>query len=159
MPQESRAQERFDPNRQVVEEFRANGGTVGGRFAGLPLLLLTMVGARSGRRRTVPLTYIADGERYVVGAGAVGANPAWYHNVLAHPGVTVEVGTDVFDATALVTTGSERATLFDRYAAEQPQLLSFQEWAERDVPMIALTPVRPGSAPTSSDRSLPAVGR
>ena len=153
------AQEWGAPNARVVEEFRANGGTVGGRFAGLPLLLLTVVGARSGRRRTVPLTYIADGERYVVGAGAAGANPAWYHNVLAHPGVTVEVGTDVFDATAVVTTGSERAALFDRYAAEQPQLLSFQEWADRDVPMIALTPVHPEQTPTNSGRSLPAVGR
>ena len=129
-----------DPNRRVVEEFRTNGGTVGGMFAGLPLLLLTTVGARTGRHHTVPLTYIVDGERYVVAAGAVGANPAWYHNVLAHPRVTVEVATDVFDATTRIATGNERAALFDRYTAEQPQLHSYQAGAARDVPMVVLTP-------------------
>jgi F420H(2)-dependent quinone reductase len=66
------AREWIDPNRQVIDEFRANGGTVGGQYAGMPLLLLTTVGARSGRRHTVPLTYMADGERYVVAAGAPG---------------------------------------------------------------------------------------
>jgi deazaflavin-dependent oxidoreductase (nitroreductase family) len=138
----------------VVEEFRATGGTVGGMFAGLPLLLLTTIGVRSGRRRTVPLTYIADGDRYVVAAGAAGANPAWYHNVLAHPAVTVEFATDVFDATARIVTGSERPVLFDRYAAQQPQLVSYQALAQRDVPMIALTPT-----PARLSRSRPQVER
>jgi deazaflavin-dependent oxidoreductase (nitroreductase family) len=148
------AYDRGDPNRWVVEEFRATGGTVGGMFAGLPLLLLTTIGVRSGRRRSVPLTYIADGDRYVVAAGAAGANPAWYHNVLAHPAVTVEVATDVFDATARIVTGSERAVLFDRYAAQQPQLVSYQALAQRYVPMIALTPT-----PARLSRSRPQVER
>ena len=69
-PQDSPAHDETDPNRQVIDEFRASGGTVGGRFAGLPLLLLTTEGARTGRRRTVPVTYVADGERYVVAAEA-----------------------------------------------------------------------------------------
>jgi deazaflavin-dependent oxidoreductase (nitroreductase family) len=142
MPQESPARDEMDPNRQVIDEFRARGGTVGGRFAGLPLLLLTTVGARSGLRRTVPLTYVADGERYVVAAGAAGANPAWCHNVLAHPAVTVEVGTAVFGAVARPAAGAERNGLFTRYVADQPQLTSYQAMASREVPMIVLTPAQ-----------------
>jgi deazaflavin-dependent oxidoreductase (nitroreductase family) len=141
MPQESPAREEMDPNRQVIDEFRARGGTVGGRFAGLPLLLTT-VGARSGLHRTVPLTYVADGERYVVAAGAAGANPAWFHNLLAHPAVTVEVGTAVFNAVARPAAGAERNGLFTRYVAEQPQLTSYQAMASREVPMIVLTPAQ-----------------
>jgi deazaflavin-dependent oxidoreductase (nitroreductase family) len=147
MPQDSPAHDETDPNRQVIDEFRASGGTVGGRFAGLPLLLLTTVGARSGLRRTVPVTYVADGERYVVAAGANGANPAWYHNLLAHPAVTVEVGTAVLEALARVAADAERDGLFDRYASEQPQLHSYQAMADREVPVIVLTPVLPSLAP------------
>jgi deazaflavin-dependent oxidoreductase (nitroreductase family) len=146
MPQESPADDRLDPNRQVIDEFRARGGAVGGRFAGLPLLLLTTVGARTGRRRTVPVTYVAVGQRYVVAAGANGANPAWHHNLLAHPAVTIEVGTAVLEAVARVAAGEERDALFDRYAAEQPQLVSYQSMADREVPMIVLAPCRPAAA-------------
>jgi deazaflavin-dependent oxidoreductase (nitroreductase family) len=142
MPQESPAHDRLDPNRQVIDEFRARGGTVGGRFAGLPLLLLTTVGARTGLRRTVPVTYVADGERYVVAAGANGANPAWHHNLLAHPAVTIEVGTATLEAVARVVIGTERDDLFDRYSSEQPQLISYQAMADHEVPMIVLTPSR-----------------
>jgi deazaflavin-dependent oxidoreductase (nitroreductase family) len=142
MPQESPAHDRLDPNRQVIDEFRARGGTVGGRFAGLPLLLLTTVGARTGLRRTVPVTYVADGERYVVAAGANGANPAWHHNLLAHPAVTIEVGTATLEAVARVVIGTERDALFDRYSSEQPQLISYQAMADHEVPMIVLTPSR-----------------
>lgn len=105
------------PNRQVIDEFRARGGTVGGRFAGLPLLLLTTVGARSGQRRTVPLTYVADGGRYVVAAGAAGADPAWYHDLLAHPAVTVEVGTAVVAAVARPAAGRPRRCHLQRTLA------------------------------------------
>src|ERR1700728_4489433 len=134
MPQDSPAHDEMDPNRQVIDEFRASGGTVG---------------ARSGRRRTVPVTYVADGERYVVAAGANGANPAWYHNLLARPAVTVEVGTAVLEAVSRVAAGAERDGLFDRYASEQPQLLSYQAMADREVAVIVLTPVRPSLAPRS----------
>jgi deazaflavin-dependent oxidoreductase (nitroreductase family) len=74
-------------DRQVIAEFRANGGRVGGYFTGTPLLLLTTTGARTGRRRIVALTYLADGERYVVLAANAGAsrNPDWYHNLVADP--------------------------------------------------------------------------
>jgi deazaflavin-dependent oxidoreductase (nitroreductase family) len=142
MPPELPAHGEMDPNRQVIDEFRARGGAVGGRFAGLPLLLLSTVGARTGLRRTVPVTYVADGERYVIAAGANGANPAWYHNLLAHPIVTIEVGTAVLEAVARVATGAERDALFDRYASDQPQLISYQAMAIQEVPMIVLTPSR-----------------
>jgi deazaflavin-dependent oxidoreductase (nitroreductase family) len=140
MPQESPARDEMGLNRQVIDEFRARGGVVGGRFAGLPLLLLTTVGARSGRPRTVPVTYVADRQHYVIAVGANGANPAWYHNLLAHPTVTVEVGTAALEAVARVTAGAERDALFDRYASEQPQLISYQTMANQEVPMIVLTP-------------------
>jgi deazaflavin-dependent oxidoreductase (nitroreductase family) len=151
MPQESSARAEMGPNRQVIDEFRARGGTVGGRFAGLPLLLLTTVGARSGRRRTVPVTYVADGERYMIAAGANGANPAWYHNLLAHPAVTVEVGTAALEALARVAADAERDGLFTKYASEQPQIISYQAMADHEVPLIVLTPVRPAPAHHASE--------
>ena len=83
-----------DFNKGVIDEFRANGGRVGGPFDGAPLLLLTSIGAKSGAARTTPLMYLPDGERIVIFASKAGAptNPAWYHNLLANPSATVEVG-------------------------------------------------------------------
>src|ERR1700744_1533782 len=85
-----------------VEEFRARGGKVGGYHATMQLLLLTTTGARTGQRRAVPLTYLPDGDRYIVTAGNAGRDnhPAWYHNLAANPDVTVEVGTEAFRAVA-----------------------------------------------------------
>jgi deazaflavin-dependent oxidoreductase (nitroreductase family) len=79
----------------------------------------------------------------VVAAGANGANPAWHHNLLAHPAVTIEVGTAVLEAVARVAVGAERDALFDRYSCEQPQLISYQAMADHEVPMIVLTPAHP----------------
>jgi len=128
-------------NQQVIAEFRTTGGTVGGYVAGMTLLLLTTVGAKSGRRQTVPLTYLADGERHVVvaAAGGTAANPAWYHNLITNPTVTVEVGTDVFDATARIATGDEREALFSRFVAQYPQLALYQARTTRQIPVIILT--------------------
>src|SRR3954453_11725132 len=85
-------------NRQLIEEFRANGGKVGGMFAGAPLLLLTTTGAKSGQARVAPLAYTTDNDRLVVIASKGGAptHPDWFHNVRANPEVTVEVGTETF---------------------------------------------------------------
>ena len=128
-------------NQQVIAEFRANGGTVGGYFAGISLLLLTTTGAKSSRPHTTPLSYLADGGRYIVFAAAGGApaSPDWYHNLIANPGVTVEAGTEVFEATAAVTTGEEREALFERFAAVQPQLAVYQNRVTRQVPVVALS--------------------
>jgi deazaflavin-dependent oxidoreductase (nitroreductase family) len=108
--------DRNDWNRQTIEAFRANGGKVGGVWEGRPLLLLTTTGAKSGQRRTTPVMYLPDGDRLLVFATKAGAptNPAWYHNLLAHSEVTVEVGTETYEATATPLTGEERDRLYAR---------------------------------------------
>src|SRR5207244_2326289 len=97
-------------NRQTIEAFRANGGKVGGMWEGRPLLLITTTGAKIGQRRTNPVMYMADGDRLLVFASKGGApsNPDWYHNLVAHPEVTVEVGTETYEATATPLIGEER---------------------------------------------------
>src|SRR5689334_4752911 len=98
-----------DWDRQIIEEFRASGGNVGGQLAGAPLLLLTTLGAKSGEPRTRPLVYLSEGGRIYVFAGNRGAptNPAWYHNLVAHPDVIVELGTEKFEARAIVVESEE----------------------------------------------------
>src|SRR5258708_40202055 len=105
-----------DYNRRLIEEFRANGGKVGGMWEGTPLLLLTTRGAKSGERRITPMGYLPDGDRLIVWASNVGAptHPDWYHNLVAHPEVTVEVGTETFDPIAVVTEESERDRLWTK---------------------------------------------
>jgi deazaflavin-dependent oxidoreductase (nitroreductase family) len=129
---------------RVVAEFRANQGNVGGYHAGMPLLLLTTTGARSGRRRATPLTFLSDGGSFVVAAANGGArsNPAWFHNVAASPRVTVEVGTEIFDAIATIAAGPERAALYQRCAAAYPQLAGYQARTAREVPIVRITRCR-----------------
>ena len=129
-----------DFNRAIIEEFRANGGKVGGPFEGAPVLLLTTTGAKSGERRTTPVMYLPDGERMVIFASKGGAptNPAWYHNLLANPIATVEVGAETIDATAVVTTGEERDRLFETQAALHPQFSEYAQKTTRQIPVIAL---------------------
>ena len=114
-----------DFNQRVIREFRANQGKVSGQLANMPVLLLTMTGARSGRTLTTPLVYTTDGDRLVVIASFAGApkHPAWYHNLLAHPEATVEVGSERLRVKATVTAGEERQRLFDRQAAQMPMIL------------------------------------
>ena len=102
-------------NQKVIEEFRSSGGKVGGPFAGAPMILVTHTGAKSGKTHTTPLVYSRDGERFVIIASKAGAptNPAWYYNLIAHPGVTVEVGSERFPARAVEVHGAERDRLFD----------------------------------------------
>jgi deazaflavin-dependent oxidoreductase (nitroreductase family) len=129
-----------DFNQGIIAEFRANGGKVGGRFAGRPLLLLTTVGAKSGQERFIPLAYTTDGERMVVMASKGGAptNPDWYYNVVANPDVTVERGVERFRARATVTEGAERARLFEQMAAQMPGFAQYQEKTSREIPVIVL---------------------
>ena len=132
--------DRNDWNRQTIEAFRANGGKVGGVWEGRPLLLLTTTGAKSGQRRTTPVMYLPDGDRLLVFATKAGAptNPAWYHNLLAHPEVTVEVGTETYEATATSLTGEERDRLYAKQASLYPQFGEYQSRATRTIPVIAL---------------------
>jgi len=131
----SRGQER------VVTEFRARGGQVGGYHATMQLLLLTTTGARTGQRGAVPLTYLPDGDRYLVTAGNAGADihPAWYHNLAANPDVTVEVGTEAFKAVAVIADEAERGALYKLFAAAYPQAAGYQAQTTRPVPVVILT--------------------
>jgi deazaflavin-dependent oxidoreductase (nitroreductase family) len=132
--------DRNDWNHQTIEEFRANKGDVGGFWEGKPLLLLTTTGAKSGQRRTTPTMYLRDGDRLLIFASKAGAptHPAWYHNLLAHPQVTVEVGTDTYEATATVLKGEERDRLYARQAELHPQFGQYQAKTTRKIPVIAL---------------------
>lgn len=129
-----------DWNRQIIEEFHANEGKVGGPFKGASLLLLTTTGAKSGQRRTTPLVYLPDSERMVIFASKGGAptNPDWYHNLVAHPEVTVEVGTETFEATASVVTGEERDRLYAIQAEKSPNFGEYQAKTNRLIPVVAL---------------------
>ncbi|MFD9962131.1 nitroreductase family deazaflavin-dependent oxidoreductase [Amycolatopsis sp. NPDC058986] len=128
-------------NQGIIEEFRANHGKVGGMFEGRDLLLLTTVGAKSGQERISPLAYQRDGERMVVIASYGGADkhPAWYHNILANPKVTVDLGDGAFPVTAVVhAEGPERDRLYARMAEEMPQFAEYQQKTERIIPVVVL---------------------
>lgn len=129
-----------DFNQQVIAEFRANGGKVGGPFAGSPMLLLTTTGAKSGQSRTTPLVYTTDGDRIVIIASKGGAptNPAWYHNLVANPTATVEIGTETFQARATVAEGAERERLFNQQAAQMPGFAEYQKKTTRQIPVVIL---------------------
>jgi deazaflavin-dependent oxidoreductase (nitroreductase family) len=131
-----------DFNAQVIEEFHANEGRVGGMFEGMPLLLLHHTGAKSGMARINPLVYQRDGERYVIFASKAGApaNPDWYHNLKAHPEVKIEVGTDTIDVTAGEAEGDERDRLFRTQIEQAPQFAEYEQKTDRVIPVIVLTP-------------------
>ncbi len=130
-----------DYNRQLIEDFRANRHKVGGPFEGRPLLLLTTTGARSGASRTTPMMYIPDGDRMLVVASNAGApaHPDWYYNLVAHPQATVEVGTETFDAVAVVAEGEERQRLWARIIELYPFFAEHQAKVSRQIPVIALS--------------------
>jgi deazaflavin-dependent oxidoreductase (nitroreductase family) len=130
-----------DDNRRLIEEFRTHGGKVGGMWEGTPLLLLTTTGAKSGERRTTPVAYLPDGDRLIVWASNGGSptTPDWYHNLVAHPHVTVEVGTQTFDAIAVVTADAERERLWTKAVQWYPILAETQAKITRQFPLIALS--------------------
>ncbi|MGW0804262.1 nitroreductase family deazaflavin-dependent oxidoreductase [Nonomuraea sp. NPDC002799] len=129
-----------DFNQQIIEEFRANEGRVGGMFEGSPLVLLTTTGARSGKQTTSPVMYVPDGDRYVVIASNGGADhhPAWYHNLRATPEATAEVGTEAFVVQAEFVEGEERDQLYARMVAQAPGFAEYAAKTSRRIPVIAL---------------------
>jgi len=133
-----------DWNQATIDEFRANSGKVGGRFAGRTLLLLHTVGAKSKEERINPVAYITDGDRFVIIASKGGAptNPDWYYNLLAHPLVTVEVGTEQFQAQAEIASETERTRLFNKMAEVAPGFAGYQQKTTRVIPVITLTRVK-----------------
>lgn len=127
-------------NRQVIAEFRENGGRAGGIFEGKPLILVHHTGAKSGIERIAPLVPYVDGDRLYVFASKGGADthPDWYHNLVAHPDTTVEYGNDAFSVTARVLSGSERDAVYAKQVEVEPQFGEYQRKTSRVIPVIEL---------------------
>jgi deazaflavin-dependent oxidoreductase (nitroreductase family) len=127
-------------NQGIIDEFRTNGGKVGA-FGDAPLVLITTTGAKSGKSLVTPLVSQPqdDGTLYVF-ASYAGApkNPAWYHNLVAHPEVEVEFGTDRFTATATPLTGAERDAIYERQKELFPQFAEYEAKTDRVIPVVAL---------------------
>jgi deazaflavin-dependent oxidoreductase (nitroreductase family) len=132
-----------DFNEKIIDEFRANGGKVGGAFEGSPLLLLQTTGAKTGRTRVKPLVYRRDGDRLVVFGtkGGSPTHPEWYHNVRANPRVTVEVGSDRFEADARVAPPDERDRLWRLQTQDVPVFADYQKRTDRRIPVVILESV------------------
>lgn len=135
-----------DWNQTITEEFRANGGKVGGRFEGADLLILHTVGARSGEPRMTPLMYLPDGQRFILFATYAGnpRNPAWFHNLQANSAVVIEVAAEgaseieTASVRATVLNGAERDRLWARQVELFPPFGRYEETAGRVIPVVAL---------------------
>ena len=128
-------------NRGVVEEFRAQGGKD-------RIVILTTTGAKTGLPRTTPLVYTTDGDRLIVIASKGGSptHPDWYHNLVANPELTVELGSERFPARAIVAEGAERRRLFDQMAAQFPFFADYEKNTSRQIPVIILERIGTGPA-------------
>jgi deazaflavin-dependent oxidoreductase (nitroreductase family) len=129
-------------NTELIAGFRACGGALNGAFEGVPLLLLTTTGARSGRMRTTPVNYTRTDTGYVVVASKSGSprHPDWYHNLLAHPEATIEVRDQTLRVRARITAGAERQRLFGRHIAAMPNFAVYQQRTTRELPVLVLEP-------------------
>ena len=129
-------------NARIIDEFRANGGRVGGMWEETPLLLLHHTGANSGVGRVNPVAYLPDASRYFIWAANGGApkNPAWYHNLKTHPSTRIEVGSETIEVVAEEGTGAERDRLFATAAERYPQLVEVARKTTRVIPIVVLTP-------------------
>ena len=131
---------RAERNQAVIDEFRANGGRVGGPFADTPLLLLHTRGAKSGEPRIHPLAYITDGASVIITApnGGRDQHPAWYHNVLVDPNVAVEIGSERFQARAVIAQEPERTRLYAKMVERHPGFAEFERATSRTIPVVIL---------------------
>jgi len=129
-----------DFNQQIIDEFRANGGKVGGGFEGAPLLLLHTTGAKSGQERVSPVVYQDLGGSIAVFASKAGAdtNPDWYHNLLAQPQVSIEIGGGSKDVTARVATGDEREAIWAKQKELMPGFADYEANTDRVIPVVVL---------------------
>jgi deazaflavin-dependent oxidoreductase (nitroreductase family) len=130
-------------NEQVIAEFRANGGKVGGMFEGASMILVHHFGAKSGTERVSPMVWFPDGDRILIIASKAGAptNPDWYHNLKAHPRVTVEVGTETFPVVAEELPRAERDEKWAQITSAAPGFAEYQEKTTRVLPVLALSRV------------------
>jgi deazaflavin-dependent oxidoreductase (nitroreductase family) len=129
-----------DWNAKVIEEFRSHDGRVGGNFEGAPMLLLTTTGAKSGAKRINPMMYLNLDDHVYVFASKAGAdtNPDWFHNLLAHPEVTVELGSETFNALATALERSERDRVYAVQAERYPGFGEYQEKTTRVIPVVEI---------------------
>lgn len=129
-----------DWNKRIIDEFRANGGKVGGQFAGAPLLLLHTTGAKTGQARVNPMMYLADGNDHVVFASKAGAptNPDWYHNLVANPRASIEVGDQTLNVVARVADGETRERLWSRQKELYPGFADYEAKTTRQIPVVIL---------------------
>jgi len=129
-----------DWNRRIIEEFRENGGKVGGSFEGAPMLLLHHKGARTGTERVNPLVYQPVGEGFAVFASKAGAptNPDWYHNLIANPEATVEVGEGTVRVRARITEGEERERIWTKQKRDRPNFADYEKQTSRQIPVVIL---------------------
>lgn len=130
-------------NKQIIEEFRANDGKVGGPFEGMPLLILHSTGRKSGKERLNPLVYQPLDGAWAIFASKAGApsHPDWFHNVTADGDVSIEVGTDTVDVRARVAEGDERTRLWEAQKANAPQFAEYEQSAgDREIPVVVLEP-------------------
>jgi deazaflavin-dependent oxidoreductase (nitroreductase family) len=130
-------------NKNLIDEFRGNGGKVAGPFADADLLLLTTTGAKSGQPRLAPLAYFTiDGKMIIIGSKAgADTNPDWVHNLRANPEAHIEVGTDAYDVTSRELPRAERDELFDKVVAAAPGFAEYQSKTSRIIPLFELTRV------------------
>ena len=132
-----------DWNQQVIDEFRTNGGRVGGNFEGRTLLLLHHRGAKTGAERVNPVAYQRLSEHAVAvfaSKGGAATNPDWYHNIVANPDVTVELGTETFSARARIAKGAERESIWEQQKRDWPGFAEYEEKAKgiREIPVVVL---------------------
>lgn len=129
-----------DWNTQIIREFRENNGNVGGNFEGAPMVLLSTTGAKTGKSRTNPLVALVDDDRVFIFASKAGAptNPDWYHNIIANPRVTVEQGTERYEAEASVVQGAERDRLFEIQKERMPGFADYEAGTDRVIPVVEL---------------------
>lgn len=131
-----------DWNTKIIDEFRANDGVVGGMFEGTPLLILHTTGARTGRRRLAPLMYRRHEDGYLIFGSKAGSHthPDWYHNLLANPEASIEVGSETLDVKARVLTPEEREPIWSALKEAYPTFADYEQKTDRKIPAILLTP-------------------
>jgi deazaflavin-dependent oxidoreductase (nitroreductase family) len=127
-------------NKSIVDEFRANAGTVGGPFEGATLLLLTSTGAKSGQPRLAPLAYLTIDQKMIIIGSKAGAdtNPDWVHNLRANPRARIEVGTEAYDVTARELPPDERDEVYPKIVAVAPGFGEYQAKTSRVIPLFEL---------------------
>ena len=131
-----------DFNEQIMAEFRANGGNVGGPFTGVPMVIVHHIGAKSGIVRHAPLAYLPDGDDVVIFASKGGdpTNPSWYHNLIANPDTVIELGTELVPVHVREAIGVERDELFERQKQAMPPFAEYEARTTRVIPVLVLEP-------------------